>query len=1482
MIRDTISKLFPALRKAHNELEQQVQGRIQELVGANQSLRQNVELIQNFYNNAPCGYHTLDKDGVFLQINETELKWLGRPRGEVIGKIKFADLLTRESAETFRKNFPQVVEQGSICDLELQLARKDGTIMSVLLSSTTIKDAADNHVMSHSTVYDITERKWAEGLEEMQRQVLEQIASRTSLNEILTGLVLSIEEQNADMVGSVLLLDEDGLHLRHGAAPHLPEEYNQLVDGLEIGPDAGSCGTASFRRERVIVTDIATDPLWRRYVEIADRFSLRACWSQPFFSRDGNVLGTFAMYYRTPRSPSAHDLQMIETAAKLASIAMERSLVEKQLQHRALEFAALYDIARELATQWDFSGLQQTIVERAVALLGVSSCSVFLYDPAKGNLELVFAKDSPLLIGTRIALDTGMIGRVVESHQPTVVNDYGASEDRLPQFEGTGVRALMMVPMLSGGELIGVLGVAEFKTTRKFTDSDARLLSLFAAQAASAVKQARLREEARTHTAQLAVSEQRLRSILDNTTAIVYMLDTEGRYITVNRQWEILFHLSKEQVAGKTLYDVWPKEIANAFHIANQEVFRVRTPLEQEEVAPHGDGLHTYISLKFPLFDSTGTPYAICGISTDITERKQEERRKAAQYSITRVLAESTTLTEATPQLLKVICESLGWEMGELWRVDHNTNLIRCMEIWNTPSLDAIEFIAISRHATFAPGIGLPGQVWQSGQPTWIPNVMTDRNFRRAAVAAKAGLHSSFAFPILLENNTLGAMLFFSREIRQPDEDLLKMMSAIGSQIGQFIERKRAEQETRRLNRVYAVLSDINQAIVRIHDRQKLFDEACRIAVEVGQFRMAWIGCVDDTLKTVKIAACHDHNKEYLEHLNLSISEESSRDQEPTGTAIREGRTMISNDIEREQMSPWREETLKWGYRSFAVLPLKVFHNAWGAIHFYSTEPAIFDDHEVHLLEELAADLSYAIESLERDDQRMQVEKALRASEERFSTAFHASPVPMTITTLEDGTFIDINESFLKLLGYTREEIIGQVPAKIGIIIDVEEQQARRELLTLGQPVRDKEVRLRTKSGEERVVLASIDTTELGGKKCALGVAIDITERKLAEEASKRAEQALAAERLMLRTVIDNLPDQIYVKDTSSQFILCNKAVALNAGAASGQDLIGKTDFDLFPRELAKQYLADEQTIVISGQPLIDREEPIVNKRTGERQWNSTTKVPLKDNTGKIFGLVGVNRDITKRKRSEEEIRKLNEELEQRLINQTGQLAIANKELEAFAYSVSHDLRAPLRHIDGFIDLLHKKIYATLDEESKRFLSTIATSAKEMGTLIDDLLAFSRMGRAELVSKKVDLGSVVRAVIKELSRESEGRKIKYTVGDLPLVTGDSSMLRLVMVNLISNAIKFTRPQKKATIEIGSMQDKAAEITIFVRDNGVGFDMDYADKLFGVFQRLHGKDEFEGTGIGLASVRRIINRHGGRTWAEGSVDGGATFYFSLPR
>jgi PAS domain S-box-containing protein len=376
--------------------------------------------------------------------------------------------------------------------------------------------------------------------------------------------------------------------------------------------------------------------------------------------------------------------------------------------------------------------------------------------------------------------------------------------------------------------------------------------------------------------------------------------------------------------------------------------------------------------------------------------------------------------------------------------------------------------------------------------------------------------------------------------------------------------------------------------------------------------------------------------------------------------------------------------------------------------------------------------------------------------------------------------------------------------------------------------------------------------------------------------ARERAETESAA--VELASIVQSSDDAIIGKDLNSIITNWNKGAEKIFGYTA-TEMIGNSIMRLIPADRQ----GEENQILgkIKRGESIKHFETLRQTRDGRLIDVSVTASPIRDATGKVVGVSKVARDITKRKAVEEKIHQMKVELEQRVGERTAQLRTANEELEAFSYSVSHDLRAPLRHVMGFVELLQKDAGPALSEQSLCHLTTISQSAKRMGDLIDDLLAFARVGHTALQKTNVNLDELVREIVNAFEVETMKQNIAWEIRPLPAIQADRALLRLVLVNLISNAVKFTGARAKARIEIGCAPGGNGETVIFIRDNGAGFDPRYTHKLFGVFQRLHSHDEFEGTGIGLANVRRIIHRHGGRTWAEGVVDGGATFSFSIP-
>ena len=363
-------------------------------------------------------------------------------------------------------------------------------------------------------------------------------------------------------------------------------------------------------------------------------------------------------------------------------------------------------------------------------------------------------------------------------------------------------------------------------------------------------------------------------------------------------------------------------------------------------------------------------------------------------------------------------------------------------------------------------------------------------------------------------------------------------------------------------------------------------------------------------------------------------------------------------------------------------------------------------------------------------------------------------------------------------------------------------------------------------------------------------------------------------ERTQQASLLNLTHDTIFVRDANDIITYWNRGAQELFGWTSEQ-AIGKKSHELLQTVLPASIQGIWESLLRDGRWEGEVQD---TKADGTKVFVSSRWSLRRDSEGRPAAVLETNNDITERKHRVEEINALNQELAKRSV----ELEATNKELEAFAYSVSHDLRAPLRHIVGYTQLLQKRAFSVLDEKSRQYVATILESTNRMGNLIDDLLSFSRIGRIETQKTMVNLDQLVKEVLTEVRQDAAGRDIVWKIDALPACHGDRSMLRLVLLNLLSNSVKFTRKRLRAEIEIGCLGGNKDEIVVFVKDNGAGFDMKYANKLFGVFQRLHQTETFEGTGIGLATVQRIVHRHGGNVRAEGSVDQGATFYFSIPK
>ena len=522
------------------------------------------------------------------------------------------------------------------------------------------------------------------------------------------------------------------------------------------------------------------------------------------------------------------------------------------------------------------------------------------------------------------------------------------------------------------------------------------------------------------------------------------------------------------------------------------------------------------------------------------------------------------------------------------------------------------------------------------------------------------------------------------------------------------------------------------------------------------------------------------------------------------------------------------------------------------------------------LIEGLATDIT----------ERKQTEAILAERTQFIESLLNLTPDVLYIYDLVERKNVYSNDGIQKVLGYTVEEIQAMREQMLPFLMHPDDWQTylSQTVQRYAQAQESEQIyhqyRMRHVDGSWRWLEARETIYQRqpdGSPRQIFGVIHDTTDRKLAGEALRQSEERY---RSLFNGMTEGFALHEILCDTEGvphdyRFLEINPAFERLTGMKRA-DVIGRLQSQAFPNEDPK-WVEMYGRVALTGEPCqFENYSPVL-----KRHFEVFAYRPAPRQFAVLF------MDITDRRHAEEEIRRLNAELEQRVRDRTAQLESANTELEAFSYSVSHDLRAPLRHVTGFVELLNKRAPDALDDKSQHYLQVISESAQQMGRLIDDLLSFSRMGRVELSKTQVNMNQLVQEAIAILQQETQGRDILWRIEPLPDVSGDPALLKTVFTNLIANALKFSRTRPQAVIEIG-LSAETDETIFYVRDNGAGFDMKYVDKLFGLFQRLHRAEEFEGTGLGLANIRRIIHRHGGRTWAEGAIDQGATVYFSLPK
>jgi PAS domain S-box-containing protein len=640
------------------------------------------------------------------------------------------------------------------------------------------------------------ERERAEAVLAAEKQLLEMITKGASLPMILDGLCRLVEELSPASLASILLLDPDGLRLRHGAAPSLPKSYVEAIDGASIGPKAGSCGTAAYRNEPVIVADLADDPLWVDYRDLALPHGLRACWSTPVRASDGRVLATFAIYARQPGRPTVLQQKIIERFTDLASISIER----KRAEDDRLWFLESMDrINRATQSTNDLERMMSHVLEAVLSIFGCDRAwLVYPCDPDTPSWNVPMEHTRPefpgaFALGVEMPIEPETAGAFTRLRASTMPVRFGAASDHPLPSEAArrfGIQSMLAMAIYPKGDRPYALGLHQCSSPRRWTPPEERLFQEIGRRLEDALTSVLIFRNLRE-------SERRLKEGQRISRVGYWERDlATNRYIWSDEIYR-LFGLPPQQRTlsfGDVQDLIHPTDRERrAAAVAKSLQGGPRFDIEYRVMRPDGEVRFVH-SQGDVSRDESGQPRRVVGTLQDITERKLAEQRLLAQHAVTQILADAATLDEATPKILQAMCECLVWDVGALWRVDREAEALRCVEVWHTAGIAIPHFEAASRQGTFRPGVGLPGRVWAKREPIYVADVVHDPEFPRAPIAAREMLHAAFGVPIVLGREVLGVMEFFSNEIRQPDRELLAMMAIVGSQIGQFIERKRAEE----------------------------------------------------------------------------------------------------------------------------------------------------------------------------------------------------------------------------------------------------------------------------------------------------------------------------------------------------------------------------------------------------------------------------------------------------------------------------------------------------------------------------------------------------------------------------------------------------------------------------------------------------------------------------------------------------------------
>jgi PAS domain S-box-containing protein len=1292
---------------------------------------------------------SVDGEGRFREISPSCEKLFGYKPEELIGR-RYLELVLPEDRQATEAEAAAIMAGRPTRTFRNRYRHRDGQVLHVLWSA----DWSPEEQTLFAVAHDITALVQNEAYAESQRDILSMISTDRPLREVLKAICQMVEIQQPEALCSMLLLDDNGQHLHTGAAPSLPEAYNRAIDGVAIGPNAGSCGTAAFRKQLVVVEDIERDPLWRDYRELARPHGLRACWSFPLISHQGQVLGTFAIYQRRPSAPDDEQIQQLSNAAQLAAIAITRSRDRQRLQESEQRFRSLFTFNPDPVFSFDLQGRFLSLNGAGVQLTGIGEA---------------------LIVGEHFS------GMIAKPDRARTGQHFAAACTGIPQRYETHILGpdgqqlaldVTNLPIMVDGQIVGIFAIAKDISEREH----------MTAALQQALEHAERKAEQLRGLSAAAIASAKL---LDHQMLIDYLVE-QVRLVVGAHQAVISLTRGDDwaqSISGVSLsdkYAAWRNyttrlDGSGIYTLICQDNQPLRLSQAELERHPRWRGFGEHAGkhppmrgwLAVPLIDKDGRNLGLLQLSDRYEGEFEEDDQVIAQQfgqMAVSVLENSRLFNEvlAGDQRLQQQLEftsAITDSMAEgLLAVDARG----CLSFLN-PAAQAL----LQQGEQDLSGQSL-AQVLPL-QPSQWPLPTADDE----AVQGELVLHGERPRTLLYDARPLAG----------------------GVDEGGWV----------------IVLRDITalrQAGQALRERDQFFNLSLEMFCMIGQ-QGQFIQVNPAFANTLRHEANALIGQPYLELIHP------------------EDRRLVENAIEQLQ-------------RGAVVKDLEIrVHDARGQQLWLQLSAALADDQVIYCA---ARDIS-----LQRA-----VAEQVRQSNLLLSLAGHIArlggwsielPSRQMVWSEEmhsllgfpPGTLPDLNESLQLYLPAYRERVTEAVEAcieqGIGFDLDVEMLDAHGKHLYVqvaGQAVRDE---------HGQIVRIS-------------GALQDISERKLALKQAQRLAERLA-------TTLESINDAFYTLDSDWRFTYIN-AEAERQLNIKATEILGQRIWTAFPgaydSEIGQRYHQarhDNQACHFES-----FYEPL-------QSWFEVHAYPSEE------GLAVYFQDVSERRANQEQLKRTLLEL-----------ARSNRELEEFAFVASHDLQEPLRKIQAFSERLVKRS-DNLDDEGRDYLQRMTSAAARMQALIIDLLDYSRVNTRGQPLQKLELDELLDEVLQDLETalEQSGAQVKRE--PLPPVRGDASQLRRVLQNLLSNALKFQKAGEKPLIRIHAEHPAGQHWVLCITDNGIGFDEKYLNRIFKPFQRLHGREAYAGTGIGLAIVKKIVERHGASITASSAPGVGSTFRITFP-